>query len=51
MLDFPDNRLDSVDRLDLIKVVEDRINQFQPQLVYVHHVGDVTLTIGHCMKL
>ena len=43
LLDFPDNRLDSVDRLDLIKVVEDRINQFQPQLVYVHHVGDVNI--------
>ena len=43
LLDFPDNRLDSVDRLDLIKVVEDRINQFQPQLVYVHHVGDVNV--------
>ena len=43
LLNFPDNRLDSVDRLDLIKVVEDRINQFQPQLVYVHHVGDVNV--------
>jgi len=43
LLDLPDNRLDSLDRLDLIKLVEDRIEQHEPQVVYVHHAGDVNV--------
>lgn len=43
LLDFPDNRLDSVDRLDLIKRLEERIDRHQPQVVYVHHAGDVNV--------
>ena len=43
LLDLPDNRLDSIDRLDLIKQIEDRINQHQPQVIYVHHAGDVNV--------
>jgi LmbE family N-acetylglucosaminyl deacetylase len=43
ILDLPDNRLDSVDRLDLIKQIEERIARHQPQLVYVHHAGDVNV--------
>ena len=40
-MDFPDNRLDSIDRLDLIKSIEKRIDKYQPNVVYVHHIGDV----------
>ena len=43
LLNFPDNRLDSLDRLDLIKQIEERIARHQPQVVYVHHVGDVNI--------
>ena len=43
LLDLPDNRLDSLDRLDLIKQIEQRIARHQPQVVYVHHVGDVNV--------
>ena len=43
LLDFPDNRLDSLDRLDLIKRVEESIDRLQPELVYVHHAGDVNV--------
>lgn len=43
LLDFPDNRLDSVDRLDLVKKIEERIVKYQPQVVYVHHAGDVNV--------
>jgi len=43
LLDLPDNRLDSLDRLDLIKRVEERIALHQPQVVYVHHAGDVNI--------
>ena len=43
LLDLPDNRLDSIDRLDLIKQIEGRINLHQPEVVYVHHAGDVNI--------
>lgn len=43
LLDLPDNRLDSLDRLDLIKQIEERIDHYQPEVVYVHHVGDVNV--------
>jgi LmbE family N-acetylglucosaminyl deacetylase len=43
LLDLPDNRLDSLDRLDLIKRIEERIAWHQPQVMYVHHAGDVNI--------
>ena len=43
LLDLPDNRLDSIDRLDLIKHIEQHIDRHQPQVVYVHHAGDVNV--------
>ena len=43
LLDLPDNRLDSLDRLDLIKQIEARIAYHQPQVVYLHHTGDVNI--------
>ena len=43
LLDLPDNRLDSLDRLDLIKRIEVIISRHQPQVVYVHHIGDVNV--------
>ena len=43
LLDLPDNRLDSLNRLDLIKRIEQHIDRHQPQVVYVHHAGDVNV--------
>ena len=43
LLDLPDNRLDSIDRLDIIKHIEERIQHYQPKTVYVHHAGDVNV--------
>jgi LmbE family N-acetylglucosaminyl deacetylase len=43
LLNLPDNRLDSLNRLDLIKQIEERIARHQPQVVYVHHAGDVNV--------
>ncbi len=42
-LNLPDNRLDSMERLALIKIIEDNINYFEPQVIYVHHAGDVNI--------
>ena len=43
LLDFPDNRLDSLDRLDLIKTIEERIELHKPEVIYFHHIGDVNI--------
>jgi LmbE family N-acetylglucosaminyl deacetylase len=43
LLDLPDNRLDSLDRLDLVKRIEKRISSHKPNVVYVHHAGDVNV--------
>lgn len=44
---FPDNRLDSVDLIDVAKVVEDLIKKVNPNVVYTHHYGD--LNVDHRM--
>ena len=43
LLDLPDNRLDSLDRLHLIKLIEEYVDRHQPECVYVHHAGDVNI--------
>ncbi len=43
MLDFPDNRMDSVNRLDVIKAIEKHIMQVKPETVVTHHAGDVNI--------
>lgn len=45
-LDFlalPDNRLDSMDRLVLIKYIESHLALVKPNRVYFHHSGDVNI--------
>lgn len=41
--DFPDNRFDSVDLLDIIKVIEKEKQEFQPEVIFTHHGGDVNI--------
>ena len=50
--DFPDNRMDSLDLLDVVKVVESFIEKYQPAVVYTHHRGDVNIdhTVIHDAK-
>ena len=43
LLNLPDNRLDSMDRLDLIKCIEESVDKYLPECVYVHHAGDVNV--------
>ncbi|NER34633.1 MAG: PIG-L family deacetylase [Oscillatoria sp. SIO1A7] len=40
---FPDNRMDSCDLLDIIKIIEKAINQHNPDIIYTHHPGDVNI--------
>jgi len=41
--DFPDNRFDQVDLLDIIKVVEKEKQDFDPEVIFTHHGGDVNI--------
>lgn len=40
---FPDNRMDSLARLDVVKVVERYIERYTPSVIYTHHAGDVNV--------
>lgn len=40
---FPDNRMDSIDRLDIIKIVEEFLKQYEPEIIYTHHAGDLNI--------
>ncbi|MDE3742219.1 PIG-L deacetylase family protein [Maribacter polysaccharolyticus] len=41
--DFPDNRFDSIALLDIIKVVEKEKADFDPEIIFTHHGGDVNV--------
>ena len=43
LLAFPDNRMDSLDRLDIVKTVEDLVARHAPDTVFTHHAGDVNI--------
>lgn len=38
-----DNRLDGVELLDIVKIIEGAIRRVQPDIVYTHHSGDVNI--------
>ena len=41
--EFPDNRMDSRDLLEIIRKVEQQIRHFRPDVVYTHHSGDLNI--------
>ena len=40
---LPDNRFDTVPLLDVIKLIEELIQSFRPQVIYTHHSGDLNI--------
>ena len=42
-LNFTDNEMDSTSLLDIVKEVENKILEFQPEIIYTHHVGDLNI--------
>lgn len=40
---LPDNRLDSVPLLDVVKIVEQLVERMVPDRVYTHHAGDLNI--------
>lgn len=41
--DFSDNRFDSHDLLDIVKVIEKEKDLFKPDFIFTHHGGDVNI--------
>ena len=41
--DFPDNRMDSIPLLDLVRTLEPIIREFEPASVFTHHFGDLNV--------
>ena len=42
-LDFPDNSMDSIPLLNVVKKIEEEVNNFQPEIIYTHHIGDLNI--------
>lgn len=45
---FPDNRMDTVALLDIVKSIEALIAEYRPDTVYTHHAGDVNVDHRRC---
>jgi N-acetylglucosamine malate deacetylase 1 len=41
--DLADNRMDGIELLDVIKIIESVINQVKPTIIYTHHGGDLNI--------
>lgn len=44
---LPDNRLDSVDLLDIVQTIEMYLEKYRPEVIYTHHASD--LNIDHAV--
>lgn len=40
---LPDNRFDSLDLIDVVKVVEGLVRDVKPEIIYTHHHGDLNV--------
>jgi LmbE family N-acetylglucosaminyl deacetylase len=43
---LPDNRLDTVPMLELVKLVEGLVENLGPEIIYTHHPGDLNIDHG-----
>ncbi len=43
LLSYPDNRMDTVALLDIVKDIEHAIERCKPTVIYTHHSGDVNI--------
>ncbi|MGC8451588.1 MAG: PIG-L deacetylase family protein [Cylindrospermopsis raciborskii] len=41
--EFPDNQLDTVPLLSIVKRIEQAIANYQPDTIFTHHIGDVNI--------
>src|SRR5215472_4786713 len=47
---LPDNRLDTVPLLEVIKTVEELVTRFRPEIIYTHHPGDLNIDHGVVLR-
>ena len=40
---FPDNQLDSISLLDIVREIENVIEDYNPEIIYTHHIGDLNI--------
>ena len=43
LMDYPDNRMDSIELLDLVKEIEKIIHKLSPTIVYTHYSNDLNI--------
>jgi LmbE family N-acetylglucosaminyl deacetylase len=43
---LPDNRLDSIPLLEVVKLVEELLGKVKPEIIYTHHAGDLNIDHG-----
>jgi LmbE family N-acetylglucosaminyl deacetylase len=43
---LPDNRLDTMPLLDVVKIVEEMVDRLRPEVIYTHHGGDLNVDHG-----
>jgi LmbE family N-acetylglucosaminyl deacetylase len=43
---LPDNRLDTMPLLEVVKVVEELVDRMKPEVIYTHHPGDLNVDHG-----
>ncbi|MDR3560123.1 MAG: PIG-L family deacetylase [Negativicutes bacterium] len=43
LIGLPDNRMDSIDLLDVTKMIEDHMERIKPDIVYTHHCSDLNI--------
>jgi len=41
--DFPDNGMDQIALIDIVKPIESIISHYQPNIIYTHHGGDLNI--------
>lgn len=41
--DFPDNAMDSVPLLEIVKKIEEIKNLVKPEIIFTHHIGDMNI--------
>ena len=43
LYDLPDNKFDTIPLLTIIKIIETEKNEFDPDIIFTHHLGDVNI--------
>ena len=43
LLNFPDNKMDKIPLLEIVKKIEEKIELYMPTTIFTHHAGDVNV--------